>query len=165
MQFPSKSELQYTEFTLSSFSCHWLYFRFVDRDPIHFTTTIYNDLPLCFIHLSSLTHKERALEMPSCWCLFHTMQTLSSSVTEYVPRNLCLSIPQPQSYQGFWKMLKCTAYIGKNGLFLVGGKGKSGLSLCKIHWQSSTLSLGYFQGHLVPPQLSRRNWKPVGEEK
>lgn len=51
----------------------------------------------CFIHWSSLTHKERALEMPSCWCLFHITQTLSSSVTEYVPRNLCLSIPQPES--------------------------------------------------------------------
>lgn len=101
--------------------------------------------------------------MPSCWCLYHTMQTLPSSVTEYVPRNLCLSIPQ--SYQGFWKMLKCPVYIGKNGLFLVGGKRKSGLLLCKIHWQSSTLSLGYFQGHLLPSQLSWRNWKPAGEEK
>lgn len=27
---------------------------------------------------------------PPCWCLFCTKQTLSSSLTEYVPRNLCL---------------------------------------------------------------------------
>lgn len=84
---------------LSEFSCHWLYFSFVDHDPIHFTTIISNDLPQCFIHWSSLTHKQRALEMPLCGCLFHTIQMLSSSVTEYVLKKkkknyLCLSIPQ-----------------------------------------------------------------------
>lgn len=115
----------------------------------------------CFIHGSSLTHKERALEIHHVDAYF--------AQTRHFPVQLLnmfqeIYVLAHHSYQGFWKRPKCPVYIGKNCLFLVSGKRKSRLMLCQIPWQRPTLSsLGCFQGYLLPPQPSQRNWKPSGE--
>lgn len=95
MQFPSQSYCENRHkqsaihrILLSSLSCHWFYFNFVDWDAIHFTITKYSDLPQYFYPLISSNTQRK-----SSWdsILLMEYKTLSSSVTEYIPRNLCLT--------------------------------------------------------------------------
>lgn len=84
-----------------------------------------------FIPWSALTHKERALEIPSCWCLFHTIQdTFQFSHWIYSKK------PMSYSYKitrAFGRCHKCPVQLLNTGLFFIGGKIKLGLLLCKIH--------------------------------
>lgn len=109
MQFPSQSYCENRHkqsaihrILLSSLSCHWLYFNFVDWDAIHFTITNYSDLPQCFYPLiSSNTQRKSSwdsiLLMPISYNTRHfPVQSLNIFQETYVL--------QLQNYQGFWKV-------------------------------------------------------------